>query len=582
MEELTLADYLVILKRWKKNFLVVFLVLLAVSAISALTWSNYRSTAMVEVDQPEVAPSMTSPTGMNSSDMSTSLADLRISKIEQKITAPSSLIDIITKFNLYAKTREYEPISLVAKSMADKIKLNLISSVIANPAATAKVSVDQLSAIAFTLSFDYNDPQIAREINSELITRFLDEDLKERRQDAVATSDFLDGQIKALEDSLAEQEQKIAKFTDENGISGPQALMFNQQAAASAMMTMQSLDAQIATNEGSQGSLRAQLASVDPYTRVLADGQLLTTPATQLKALEAQYTTLTSQYGPEHPDVVKLRNQISALKAEAGNGNAVDTAALKVKIKDVSTNLAAAEKTYGPDNPDVKSLMSQLTSLNNQLAAAPKHHTAPSNGMKQDADNPAYLALISQLNALGEQHKSLLEQRTALAQQQAKYEAAISKNPELEQEMAVLSRDHDNAEQRHRELKERKMAADMEVKMIEDHKSQRLSVISPPDLPIHTHPQGFIIFMGGFLLSIIGGLASVILTQLFSQSIIGARHLTALIGTAPLVIIPHIYTPEERDRASHRRTVIVLRSVFNLFRKTPQGSIQNQRESING
>ena len=51
-------------------------------------------------------------------------------------------------------------------------------------------------------------------------------------------------------------------------------------------MTLQTLDTQLAANQGTIGNLRAQLANVDPYSRVIADGQVVTTPAVQLKALQ--------------------------------------------------------------------------------------------------------------------------------------------------------------------------------------------------------------------------------------------------------------------------------------------------------
>jgi uncharacterized protein involved in exopolysaccharide biosynthesis len=537
MDELELADYTAILRRWKNHFLAVFLTLLAITGIFAMTWANYRSTATVEIQQPQIAAAMTTPTGMNASETTESLADLRVSQIEQKVTSPASLAEVISKFNLYPRAQKVSS-TLLAKGMANKIKLNLIGSTIANPAASSRVSADQLSAIAFTLSFDYSDPKIAQQVNNELVTRFIDEDLNERQQEAQATSDLLDTQLKALEQSLTQQEQKIAQFQNEHGISGPEALLFNQQAAASAALSMQTIDSQIAANEGSQGSLRAQLSTVDPYSRVIADGQLLTTPGTQLKALESQYTTLTAQYGPDHPDVVKVRNQIAALRGETGNSSTTDTAALNAQIVDVQTNLSAAEKTYGDDNPDVLSLRHHLAELKNQLASAGK--IRPHGGLKQDADNPAYLALVAQLNSLEAQHRSLLQQQQSLAAQQAKYEAALIKNPGLEQQMAALSRDHDNAQQRYRELKDRKMAADMDVQMIQDHKGQRLVVISPPDLPTSTHPSREMLFAAGLAFSLIGGLATVLIAQLLSQSVVGSRHLTSIVGKPPLITVPHL------------------------------------------
>ena len=101
MEELSLKDYIAILKRRKKHFLLAFGILFALAGSYALHWSNYRSLATVEIEQPEIPANMTTPIGMSPTEMLEALADQRVSRIEQKVTASASLIEIIKKFNLY-------------------------------------------------------------------------------------------------------------------------------------------------------------------------------------------------------------------------------------------------------------------------------------------------------------------------------------------------------------------------------------------------------------------------------------------------------------------------------------------------
>jgi polysaccharide biosynthesis transport protein len=149
MEELTLLDCLKILKQQKTIFFVVFCIILIAAIVFVSFWSNYRSTATIEIEQPQVASDITTPMGMNPNDMPEALADLRINRIKEKVTSPSSLIDIIGKYDLYANRRSSEPMASLADRMGGKIALRLISSEIANPAASQKVSAGQLSAIAF-------------------------------------------------------------------------------------------------------------------------------------------------------------------------------------------------------------------------------------------------------------------------------------------------------------------------------------------------------------------------------------------------------------------------------------------------
>jgi len=547
MEELSLADILFIANRRKGYFFATFAVVAVILVIFALNWSNYRSSATVEIDQSYIPSNITTPIGMSPDDTMMEVADQRISLIQEKVTSSSSLAEIIEKFNLYQAARNVSPVASLTATMQRKIKLAFVSSTTSNPAAAQKESAEQLSAIAFTLSFDYSDPHVAQQVTDELVTRFLDEDLKERRTQAKEVSDFLAAQISALETSMAEQEKKIADFRAKYGESGPAALMFNEQAASSANFAIQNLDTQLTSNEGTQGAIRAQLAVVDPYSRVIAEGQVLTTPAIQLKALQAQYATLTGQYGPDHPDVVKLRSQIATLKAvvAADKQGGEDTGELKAQIADVKTNLEAAKSTEGPDNPDVKTLEKQLKSLEKRLSNATTHHD---DGIKADADNPAYLELVAQLRSAETQHDSLQAQRDALAKQLDKYQKTLANNPAVEQQMEALSRDYDNAQLRYRELKEKKQAADMTAQIQEDRKGQRLVVIDPPSLPEDTHPARLLLILAAFVFAGMAGVGVVIITEALAQGVHGPNHLTSLVGAPPLVTIPHMATEMEKNR----------------------------------
>jgi uncharacterized protein involved in exopolysaccharide biosynthesis len=558
MDELRPSDYLAILLRRKKLFLAVAGALFLLSFVFAARWSNYRAAATVEVAQPEVAQSLTQSAGSNPADSMESMADLHISRIQQKVLSTGSLIEIITKFNLYAKSREHTPIAAIADAMRKKIKLELVSSSLANPASAQKASADQLAAIAFVLSFDYSDPLLTQQVTNELVSRFLDEDLKERRSQAKETSDFLETQLQTLESSLAEQEKKIAAFREANGDSRPDALAFNQQAAASTEMNLQNVEGQITTNLGTQGALRAQLALTDPYSRIVGNGrdaETLTTPSAQLKALKTQYATLTAKYGPAHPDVIRVGQQVKALEAQVGATN--DTAPLEAEIADIQTKLATAQKTYGPANPDVVSLQAQLKNLEAQLAEARKEPQASASSIKQDADNPAYLQIVAELKAAEEQNRSLTVQRDALRKEQLKYQKAVAQNPAAEQQLASLSRDYDNTQLRYRELKEKKMAADMSQTIEQDRSGQRLVVIDPPELPMHTQPARILFIVGGFVLALMGGFASVVGAQIVSQSVVGAHHLESLVGVAPLVTIPHIKTKDEEIRFDEKKLRLI-------------------------
>ncbi len=540
-------EYISVLKRQKKIFLLVSFVIFSISVIFSLRWSNYRAFATVEVKQPEISIDIIETSGLNSATVE-AMADLQISRIRQKVLSTNSLVEIINKLNLYPEARKKTPVAYIAESMRKKIRLQLLSTSLANSASARKASVMQLSAIAFVLSFEYSDPLLTQQTVNELVSRFLDEDLKDRRNTAKRTSAFLDSQIKALSKSLEEQEEKIAEFRAANVDIMPDALAFNQQASASLTSRLQNLESQIIANIGLEGALRSQLAQTDPYSRIIEDGEILTTPSIQLRALKSQYATLMAKYGKKHPDVIKVARQIGTLETDINPSGHV--ARLKAKITDANAKLDALKNTYGDEHPDIISLKKQVDKLEDQLVEELKSNTGNSSSskIKRDADNPAYLQIVAQIEAAQKQHKALVAQKNELKKQQENYRNAIKENPAVEQQLAVLTRDYENSLVLYRELKARKLAADMNEAIEKDRSGRRLSVINSPELPLKTHPSRIIFILAGFMLSIIGGLTSVFAIHIMSRSIIGPQHLESLVGVAPLVTIPNIRTPSEKKR----------------------------------
>ncbi len=542
MHSFNLQDYLSILKRRKNVFVVIATLVFLVSLVFTFQYSNYRSTVTVEVALPEVASNVTTQGRDSPAASMEAIADFQISRIRQKVLATGSLVEIITKFNLYPEKRAFTPIAELAEKMREKVRLELVSTSLANPASAQKATANQLSAIAFRLSFDYDNPSMAQQVTNEIVSRFLDEDIRQRRAQAQETSNFLASQIKSLEESLVEQEKNIAEFRSQHGDVRPEALAFNQQVAVSTAMSLQNIESQITVNEGTQGALRGQLALLDPYSRVTSDGQVLLTPSLQLKALKSEYATLSGKYGPEHPDVVNVIKQIQSLEKQRGMTD--ETGSLQAKIIDLRTKLTAQQDTSGPENPDIVSMQKQLKSLEAQLDKALRRPVPPSR-VKEDADNPAYLQVVAQIKAAEEQRGALIGQRDELRAQVEKYQQAVAINPEVEQKMAALTRDYDNSRFRYRELKDRKMVADMSATIEQDRSGQRLVVIDPPDLPLKTKPPRILFILAGIMMAVLGGLGAAFSLQILSPRVVGPRHLEALVGVAPLIVVPHLATESE-------------------------------------
>jgi succinoglycan biosynthesis transport protein ExoP len=543
-------EYVSVIRRRKIPFFAVSGTLFFMSFIFALNWSKYKAYATVEVARPEI--SMEALETSNGSMLSaTDLADLQISRLRQTVLSTSSLAEIIAKLDLYPKARENTPIAYIAQEMSEKVSLKLLSTSLANPASAQKATAVQLSAIAFVLSFEYPDPLKAQKTVNELVTRFLDADLKDRRQTAQKTSEFLQGQIDILTKSLEEQEVKIAEFRARNGNMRADALAFNQQASVTTTSRLLAIESEIVSSLGLIGALRAQMAQTDPYALITADsGETLTTPAIQLRALRSQYATLKSKYGNQHPDILKTSSQIRALEKELGAKPDNTAARIKAKIYDIQAKIQTTENAYGSDHPDLKQLVSQLDKLKTELKETGEAKYTEME-IKADADNPAYLHIVAQLEAAEKQQDALIKQRDEIKEQQKEYQDAIEANPISEQQLAGLARDYDNMMLLYRELTARKLAADMSKTIEEGHSGHRLAVINPPELPRGTSPSRKLILVAGTLFSIMAGLGTVLGLQILSQNIIGPKHLESLLGVAPMITIPQFKSYDERIETAH-------------------------------
>jgi polysaccharide chain length determinant protein (PEP-CTERM system associated) len=518
MDQLNLSDYAAIWHRHKFAYFLTAVAIFSAAAAFAYLWPpKYRSTGTIQIEQPDIPQDVmaTGPTDFNAAVAA--FVDQRIEQIHDRITATPNLIDVISKLNLYPDLRQQMPVSAVVKKMQGAIQLDLRSSDLANPSAAQHLNARQLSAIAFTIGFDYSDPLVAQQVTNELINRFLDEDLKQRREQAAATSAFINDQVGQIEQQLNEQEKKVKDFQEQHQGTRPEDLPFNMQMAASADQNVNNLSQQMQTLDRQRGDLQAQLASTEPYSRVVDEGQLLTTPSVQLKAMKAKLTTMMGQYGPDYPDVIKLKKSIAALQAQLGN-----------------------------TNDGVKG-------------------NTGSQGEIKDADNPAYIMLTYQLKSLNQQYHTLADQQLDARKQKAMYDARVAEAPQIEHDFATLNRDYESAQLRLREMKEKQMAANMNQQLEQDRKGERLTMIEAPDLPGSPHmPPRKIVLALGFVMAFFGGLAGVYLMEMLNSAVHGTKQLTSIVGVPPLVAVPHIVTPIERRRRRLHRVAMATGAVVVL------------------
>jgi len=558
----TIGEYLSMLRRRKALILAVAGILAPIAFLLALALPPvYRSTATILVQEQEVPPDLVRST-------ITSFADERIQVISQQVMTRAQLLSLVEKYDLYEKLLERAPKEEVVERMRRDIKLSTINADISDRSSGRRVN----ATIAFTISYDAPDPERAQKVANELVTLYLNENVKVRQQSVAETTAFLTQESERLGAQIQATEAKLAEFKRRNVGRMPDSSAVNIQLAERTESELQRIERETSLLQDRKLSIEAQLALVKPnLAPAISSVSGAPVDRTQsaedrLRTLQAQYASTSAVYGADHPDVRRMQREIAALKAQTGASGTGDTAE---QLKKLEADLAAARERYGDGHPDVLRLrrsIAALEALDSKGSPSPKApDRRPVADTPRNPDNPAYVLLVSQLESTQRELKQLAATREDLRAKQRAYDSRLLQIPEVEREYRELTRDYENAQTRYREIRAKQMQAEGAVELEKDLKAERFSLGEAANLPHKPYsPDRPRIALLGLLASVGGGLGLAWLRELFDRSIKGPLELARITPIPILTPIPYIETDRERAR-KRRRAIAIMGLVALLF-----------------
>ncbi len=542
-----LGDYIAVLKRRKIQFIATVLVILIVSAAIALLWPpTYRSGATILIEQQEIPADLVRSTV-------TSYADQRIQLISQRVMTTTNLQRIIEQFGLYEEKLQTESILMVLEEMRDNISLEMITADVVDPKHGRPVA----ATIAFTISFDYEFPAMAQRVANELVTLFLNENLKQRSSLAGEASKFLGEEAQKLREQVAALEAEMAAFKEKNVDQLPELVQLNLQLMERTERELTEVKRQIRALEERRIYLGSELAQIAPNSLLYtATGERIFSPEDRLTDLQARFITASAVYAKSHPDLKKMRKEIAALKKETQPEGM--TLELQTQLKDLDTQRIELTERYSDQHPDVKKIQSSIKNM--QLVLDQEFIKGrPEKAPTSKPDNPAYIQLQAQLEAAESDLSSFHKSRQELMARLDDYERRIMNAPQVEKEYRSLSRDYENALAKYQEIKAKQMEAELAETLEKENKGERFSLIEPPQLPEEPEtPNRLAIMFLGFVFSMIGGIGVTATAEALDGAIHGARSVIQAVGMPPLAVIPSISNASDRRRK-------VLRQLMGLF-----------------
>lgn len=483
--QLTLADYLQILRRRAWLIIGTFAATLAVGVAGALLLpSTYLSSGLILIESQQI------PTDLVQATV-TSYADERIEVIKQRVMTRDNLLRIIRKYGLFTDAGPTFTPSEQIDEMRKAIGVELVN-------ASMRPDRAGPATIAFKVSFEHRRPEMAQSVANDLVTLFLEENVKVRTQRATQTTEFLAQEAEKLKKELDGIEAHIAQYKQKNGSALPENV-------ALGMAAMQRVEADLRQVE------RDHAAAED-----------------ELRSLESERAYARTDPVASSGDLQKARSEVARLSA-----------------------------MYTENHPDLKAAHRRLQALENpgpEARAAAASASASAGGGASDA---ALARLDARAAALRQRVKVLAAQRASLRGQLGQMDVALVKSPQVEKDLAALSRDYQGAQRKYEEIRAKQMTAQVAESLEGDQKAERFAILEPPMLPDRpVKPDRKKMLALSLILALAAPVGALVAMESLHGVVRGVGQIGAVTGLRPLVTIPVI--PVAAERAQRRKVLLAV------------------------
>jgi polysaccharide chain length determinant protein (PEP-CTERM system associated) len=508
---LDLEDYLQILRRNVAWMLGPALAGLTVAVVIAFFWPDtYESMASIRVVPPQV-PERLVPTNVNMQ-----MAE-RVNSMTQTILSRNTLTNIIQTYDLYRKEKSKMPMEDVIEMMRSNVKIGNLTEV--NHGRNA----------AFKVEFAYENRYTAQKVTRDLMTRFIDENIRERHQQAQQTTQFLREQFDQARAEVDAIEQRLTQYKSANAGRLPEQLGGHLSLAGVLEARMSGLTSSISRANQERTILEAELRAMRDRMNKISQMPSEVAPAAgggssagapgeddnltrlerEVQQLERTLALMLEQYKPEYPDVQRVQARLQTVKKER------DTVLnRKLAVRDQPASSAPVPVAARP-NP---ARMREIADMEQAIARV----QAQIKAKEMEVDR--------YVRDQGDANRRLQD-----------VEARMSLVPVGQQQMEMLTRDYETAKRRYDELRRSVTQSEMASELESRKQSETLEVLDLPSLPeTPTAPTRPLIIGGGLILGFIFGAALAAVRELRDTSLKSLKDIRAytqfnVLGSVPLL-----------------------------------------------
>jgi polysaccharide chain length determinant protein (PEP-CTERM system associated) len=392
---------------------------------------KYTSQTLVLVAKPTVPTEYVRP-------VVTEDLNQRLASMKQQILSRTRLEPVLEKFDLYHEDQN----KVHREDLLERLRTTIEISPLEPMAGT-----QDRSLAGFNVSVTFNNPQTAQQICTEITSMFMEQNARALEQQAVRTTSFLSQQLDEAKGKLDEQDAKLAQFKRQYMGSLPEEEQTN-------LSLLGALNSQLEAN--TQALSRAQqdkafneslLSQQEANWKASRAGQNPETAEEQLRLLQEQLTTLESRYTPEHPDVIKARNQINDLKK---------------RMAETRSDTTSVRSETASEPPQIQQLRARLRQ--------------------------------SEINIV-----DLTKRQVQIQEQSRVLEGRVQAVPGVEQKLKELTRNYQSALDFYNELLKKRDNSAMATDLAHQQEGEQFRVLDPPSLPMKPSSPKILVFAAGGL-----------------------------------------------------------------------------------
>jgi polysaccharide chain length determinant protein (PEP-CTERM system associated) len=428
--EWTSEDYIMMVRRrWPIMLVLAVVGGLAAYGVSRVLPNRYTSQAVVLVQQPTV------PTDFVRSVVTAGVAE-RLTTMQQQILSRTRLEPIIKQLGLFSEdAATVSPAALVGR---------LQKAITVTPMRPPGEEERLLSG--FSVAVTLETPQSAQLVCSTITSMFIEENLKSREQHSVDTTQFLSEQMVEAKAKLDEQDAKLAAFKGRYLGFLPEEVQTNLNLLAGLNSELDAATQALSRAEQDKSMTESMLTQQIAAWRASQSGRNPDTYQDQLAVLQVELATLQTKYTDDHPDVIKVKTEIAAVKK-------------KIVESDADKGLTDQP---GSEPAQFRPLRQQIVAFDQTIAAK----TA---------------------------------QQARIQEEIKKYQERVQLSPSIEQQYKALTRDYQTALDSYNDLSKKRTQSTMATDLERDQEAEQFRIMDAASLPAApSFPNRPLFGLGGF------------------------------------------------------------------------------------